>query len=66
MIGTEKTRLRAIKGTPPDLVALSEGCPFAPRCDRVVRRCLEEMPPLDAVSENHFAACWNMNGRGTQ
>jgi len=32
-------KLFSIRGEPPDLVGISKGCPFAPRCDYVVERC---------------------------
>ncbi len=52
--------LRAIPGLPPNLIHLPPGCPFAPRCPRVVERCREEMPALREVVLGHEAACWNM------
>lgn len=57
-----RRRLEAIKGSPPNLMALEDACPFAPRCSRVTDRCRKENPALEQVSEGHVAACWNMNG----
>ena len=51
-------RLKSIEGLPPDLIALPEGCPFAPRCEYVIDKCLEENPPLEPVGPNHHIACW--------
>lgn len=51
-------RLKSIEGLPPDLIALPEGCPFAPRCEYVIDKCLEENPPLEPVGPNHYIACW--------
>ena len=48
-----------IPGSPPDMLALPPGCPFAPRCPNVQAICRAEMPPLDPVSGGHLAACWN-------
>jgi len=53
-------RLRSIDGLPPDLVSLPPGCPFAPRCDHVLDRCLAENPSLESVGPDHTAACWNL------
>jgi oligopeptide transport system ATP-binding protein len=53
-----KEKLEPIEGVPPDLVNLPKGCAFYPRCRFHVDKCLEEVPPLALVSENHFAACW--------
>ncbi|MDX1416700.1 MAG: ABC transporter ATP-binding protein [Candidatus Promineifilaceae bacterium] len=61
--------LRTIRGAPPDLAKLPPGCPFAPRCDYVIEKCLAQMPPLMAVprsldsdvkgqNDAHWAACW--------
>jgi len=51
-------RLRSIPGAPPNLLVEPKGCPFAARCDMVMERCGEEMPPLVQVDLNHNAACW--------
>jgi len=53
-----KRRLFSMRGLPPDLIDLPPGCPFAPRCDYVIDRCWEEMPPLEPVNLNHEIACW--------
>lgn len=55
--GTEK-RLIPIQGTPPDLLAESIGCPFAPRCRYAVEQCWKENPVLEQVAPNHLVACW--------
>jgi oligopeptide transport system ATP-binding protein len=52
-------RLDAIPGLPPDLGHLPSGCPFHPRCSRVIDRCRVEDPPLAMVSPAHASACWN-------
>ncbi|MBN1642180.1 MAG: ABC transporter ATP-binding protein [Anaerolineae bacterium] len=53
-------RLVSIEGLPPDLVSPAPGCPFAPRCEYVTDRCLEENPVLESVGLDHQAACWNL------
>jgi peptide/nickel transport system ATP-binding protein len=51
-------RLAPIDGSPPSLVALPPGCPFAPRCPLVIERCLEREPALLVHSpDGHAAAC---------
>ncbi len=53
------TRLQAIDGQPPDLLRLSPGCPFAPRCPYARDRCRVEAPPLEpADTPGHEFACW--------
>ncbi len=49
--------LYAIPGTPPDPRNQPPGCPFHPRCDRVIARCRTERPLLHALAAGHTAAC---------
>ncbi|MFC5265411.1 ABC transporter ATP-binding protein [Kribbella qitaiheensis] len=53
-------RLTPITGTPPSLIALPPGCPFAPRCRYAFDRCRAETPPLEDVFRDpyHQSACW--------
>jgi peptide/nickel transport system ATP-binding protein len=47
-----------IEGTPPSLVDLPAGCPFAARCPLAFDTCREVEPALIAVgSPNHRSAC---------
>ena len=53
------TKLRAIGGRPPDLIAPPKGCNFSPRCPYAQERCHEEEPPLQPADEaGHSFACW--------
>jgi peptide/nickel transport system ATP-binding protein len=58
--GSAGERLTPIKGTPPSLIDLPPGCPFAPRCPYAFNRCRVESPPLDDVFRDpfHQSACW--------
>lgn len=49
----------AIPGTPPQVTKLSEGCPFAPRCERATDQCRAETPPLQEIELGHTIACWH-------
>ena len=53
-------RLYSIEGQPPALHDLPPGCPFAPRCQYVMDRCLEAYPPTISLTERHYAACWRL------
>jgi peptide/nickel transport system ATP-binding protein len=54
------SRLATIPGRPPNLLKLSDGCSFAPRCAYATERCRAERPELTPASEpGHFFACWN-------
>ena len=54
----EKERLVPITGTPIDLLRMPRGCPFAPRCDRAMKMCLEDRAPEVWVGFDHLSACW--------
>ncbi|HET6296223.1 MAG TPA: ABC transporter ATP-binding protein [Kribbella sp.] len=53
-------RLTPIPGSPPSLISLPPGCPFAARCPHVFDRCRVETPPLADVQGDprHQSACW--------
>jgi oligopeptide/dipeptide ABC transporter ATP-binding protein len=51
-------RLTTIKGLPPSMLRLPDGCAFGPRCPHRFDRCLEEVPGLtDKVGGGHLDAC---------
>jgi peptide/nickel transport system ATP-binding protein len=52
-----RERLTPIVGSPPSLVNMPPGCPFAPRCPLHVPQCDAEEPPLFDVGPGHTAAC---------
>jgi oligopeptide/dipeptide ABC transporter ATP-binding protein len=56
-------KLKSIEGMPPDLVKMIKGCPFAPRCEHVMERCIEN-PPLFPVGPEHYNACWLSENQG--
>jgi len=56
-------RLTPIAGSPPSLIRLPNGCPFAARCRYVFDKCLDQPPPLAVVyqDQGHQSACWLPN-----
>jgi len=64
----EREPLRAIDGSPPDMVRLPTGCKFHPRCPFAIERCVAEEPELLPV-RSQLARCWvtqdgaSLNGR---
>ena len=52
-----KTRLEAIPGTVPSLLAPPPGCRFAARCRHATEACRAAEPPLREVAPGHKAAC---------
>jgi oligopeptide/dipeptide ABC transporter ATP-binding protein len=52
-------RLHSIKGAPPSLINMPQGCKFRPRCPHAFAKCMEE-PPLEnrVVGPGHLDRCW--------
>ena len=42
----------------PMWTAASQGCPFASRCPHVKGVCLEKMPEVTQLADNHFVRCY--------
>ena len=59
-----KAKLDPIKGQPPDLARLDDGCAFRSRCRYAVERCAIEIPTLESVSDGHVSACWQKDMLG--
>jgi oligopeptide/dipeptide ABC transporter ATP-binding protein len=52
-------RLHSIKGMPPSLINLPEGCKFRPRCPHAFEKCTEEPELRNRVEEQvHLDRCW--------
>ena len=51
-------KLTPISGSPIDLLNMPKGCPFASRCDRAMKICLEERPEEIEINDFHRASCW--------
>jgi oligopeptide/dipeptide ABC transporter ATP-binding protein len=49
--------LMPIPGTPPDLIGLAPGCPFAPRCAWVSDECRSGEIPFMQVGPDHWSRC---------
>jgi oligopeptide/dipeptide ABC transporter ATP-binding protein len=59
-LDSERQPLQAIKGTPPDLGALTGECAFLPRCSKAVNACrTQPWPDLSEIAAGHVAACYN-------
>lgn len=58
-IQLREERLPGIKGAPPNLLHLPDGCAFHPRCPLADDRCRTEVPPLDQVSMGRWSACFH-------
>jgi oligopeptide transport system ATP-binding protein len=49
--------LRTIPGAPPNPASVPSGCPFHPRCHRVVDQCGTVRPELIQIGESRTVAC---------
>ncbi|WP_406512660.1 ABC transporter ATP-binding protein [Streptomyces sp. NBC_00161] len=50
--------LYAIKGLPPNLLAIPPGCAFNPRCPMAQAVCRTDVPPLAQVGQDRASACF--------
>ena len=50
--------LKSIRGAPPSLLVEPRGCPFAPRCEYPLEKCIQHNPELMEVAPGHKVACW--------
>ena len=50
-------RLLSIRGAPPSVINLPQGCGFRPRCDFAIDVCRELLPPLRPLEGTQGAAC---------
>lgn len=57
-LGRPEVPITPIEGTVPDLVAPPVGCRFAPRCPRVMDRCVESEPPDYRVGGGRIVRCY--------
>ena len=56
----EVQRIPALRGNPPDLMNLSDECPYIPRCPKATATCqLKRKPPLEEMTVGHRVACYN-------
>ena len=52
------TRIEGIRGAPPDLTRLPQGCAFRDRCSRARSECGGDVPVLQPVQGGHAVACY--------
>ncbi len=57
-IGERRPRLNSIRGAPPNLEHLPDGCAFNPRCPYRFDRCFAQRPPLFPIEGNRAKACF--------
>ncbi|SDC04243.1 dipeptide transport system ATP-binding protein [Terribacillus halophilus] len=55
--------LQPIDGTPPDLFAPPQGCPFTARCAHAMQVCANVHPFTSHLSDSHQVECWLQDAR---
>ena len=50
-----------LKGQPPAITELIDGCKFNPRCRYCTNICTEKKPELSEIKQKHYAACFNLS-----
>jgi len=61
-LDVETERLDTIRGLVPNLLDLPSGCPFHPRCDFCLKKCIGEMPELIEAEDHHLVRCHLVKG----
>ena len=54
-----RNRLNQIPGMMPSLLDMPQGCPFQPRCNARLERCIKEIPKLVRSGSGTEVACFN-------
>src|SRR5215472_14580522 len=63
--GGQRGVLRSIRGAPPSLIDVPDGCRFAPRCRLAVDECRSwDTELIDAGEREHAARCWRQDQLG--
>lgn len=57
-------KLSGIKGTPPQLLNIGEGCRFRYRCQYADKQC-EISPIRERINEGHYISCWRWKELGS-
>ncbi|MCC8375468.1 MULTISPECIES: ABC transporter ATP-binding protein [Photorhabdus] len=58
----DEVSLTTIPGNPPNLLRLPKGCPFQPRCQFSVDRCVNCEPRLETFGNGRLRACFKAPG----
>jgi oligopeptide/dipeptide ABC transporter ATP-binding protein len=60
--GGQRGQLRSIRGSPPSLIDVPDGCRFAPRCRYVTDDCRSwDTELIQAGDPEHTARCWRQH-----
>ncbi len=65
-VSSQRHRLNPIKGSVPNPFSQIKGCKFKYRCQRLIGKRCEEVPPVFEVQPGHLARCWLYEKEGQQ
>jgi oligopeptide/dipeptide ABC transporter ATP-binding protein len=54
----QKKRLHIIPGNVPNILELPQGCVFNDRCEKKIKKCNMEEPPLVEMDTQRYCRCW--------
>ncbi|WLD94402.1 ABC transporter ATP-binding protein [Alkalihalobacillus sp. AL-G] len=57
-LSDDKEKLYTIEGTVPTPDKMPNGCRFAPRCEFVHQKCIDNDPESTFIKKDHQASCW--------
>ncbi len=58
--GGREQRLSVIPGNVPNPISRPSGCPFHPRCSRVITKCKTDTPFFLEKISGHWTSCWKV------
>ena len=58
VVNRDVERLYSIPGSVPNPINMPNYCYFRDRCDRCVKQCDGEYPPMKQISATHFVSCY--------
>ncbi|MGN1026351.1 MAG: ABC transporter ATP-binding protein [Faecousia sp.] len=57
-----RDRLESIPGLVANSQNLPDGCRFHPRCKHCTGKCSQEAPHMMEINQDHYVACWEVEG----
>lgn len=63
-IDIDQKELNTIQGLVPDPTNLPKGCPFHPRCPKMMPECSEKKPEKIEVDPGHYVSCFLYKQKG--
>jgi len=65
-INVDLEKLDSIPGAVPNPLNMPGGCPYHPRCNKVMDICKEKFPEKQTISDGHHVSCWLFSKQGRE